>query len=1356
MKKHLTIFLFINILSLFGYGLKSQSISKSSIDLSEAYKSGMPRIIPPSPQSQIFEKFVNYPVTEYNGLVDISIPLYEIKLKDMTIPITLSYHSGGIRHSANADFMRDGSDGMSGDGDVGAGWSINATGFRIIRTIRGKPDGDFSMYNSSSLQSLIEKGDKKALDRYLAGLYYKTVPPSMFNNPTLQDSEYDMYTYILPTGSAHFIYGSDNKLRIIEKKNDKISWGTNNTASIRDDAGNLYSFGGNDKKGKALVEKIVWDQEYFKEANTAWGLSQIETPYKEKISFEYQEYVTPTTHSVGFQINEAYYHHPYGNTVLTNEAMLRPTRILNPTLDHKYTELIVSKIETDNEIITINRKSNSKIIEDITVTDKKGNILNKIKLSYNTPSTSNWHRLLTSVKLTNGNQTEKEYSLDYYDPPLDNLNTCVYDQWGFYKKSTIVSNPTNSGHPYQKAFLHSEFADVSILNKVNSKKESGPNIPPLQPEVETYEYKKIKDAMGLMSSKDDMLNRLENSNPHFFSLKSITIPTGAKTQFIYEPNMFYKHIGSKALISGGGQRIKTIKTYRDNNDNYPLTIDYKYGVNEDGIGKANMDVDYKAFYTTSISLSKFTFARGDSSLPLIGTRYNASKTFYIESPFVNMNDFSVSYEFVSSIKSTYVNTNQGKKNRYQGKIVSQYIVPDQYSLNPILGVNIGSSTISLFRHSLSFYGSYLDKVKPGYKPLLKERKTYDSNNFLVLKENYTYETTSNNEIIEGLKLDQKIQFSSDYNLETTGELLNVHSYSNPVIGYVTTRLETGTDLPKSKSTVMFSGSDSLKTIETYGYDGNHRLKTSSSTFNNDDSLTKELIYPTNTREPDLVGLNIVGKPVETITKRNQKEIGRIKYTYNKSIYPTSILSSASGDQNLRSDITFDKYDSRGNILQTTNLKGLKTTYLWSYNKRYPIAEINNASLAEVEKLLNTTAEKITELEEPDMTKLGQLQKDMPQAHVSLYTYKPFYGMSSAINPSGIATYYEYDKFRYLSNVKDYDKAKIVEYFYSYNNGKDVSEENESLKTELYTPLKIDLPTQKTYPVNKKFGVFSVLVEGGSLQYSYDWILKQKSGKVIKQELNSKSYNFDVGKVFDQGDAELTCSVKDIITGKVNSVVKDIKFILIPMENLTIYSNKDEYITSNSYSFSCSLDGGSGQFIYDWYLYNRDMTKVIESKLGNTTTDVSFYISTVGDLQLLSVVKDKTTSATINRVKSLVVVNNTPVGFGTVTTSYNTASSTISGGQYVSGATAVIEINAYAMAGPWGATSSASFSLGNTTKILYKPGKETITMPISNGQKVQVVLNPDPNNTKPINASITIKSITPSYYKLGSNTISISK
>ena len=91
---------------------------------------GATNVIPPSPEAANLGKYGSHPVSLNTGTPSISIPLYEIKGDNISLPITISYHAGGIKVKEVASW-------------VGLGWVLNAGGV-ITRNVRGRPDEDNS------------------------------------------------------------------------------------------------------------------------------------------------------------------------------------------------------------------------------------------------------------------------------------------------------------------------------------------------------------------------------------------------------------------------------------------------------------------------------------------------------------------------------------------------------------------------------------------------------------------------------------------------------------------------------------------------------------------------------------------------------------------------------------------------------------------------------------------------------------------------------------------------------------------------------------------------------------------------------------------------------------------------------------------------------------------------------------------------------------------------------------------------------------------------------------------------------------------------------------------------------------
>lgn len=83
-------------------------------------------IIPPSPTAAALGKYADVPVSLSTGIPQISVPIYTVQSNGLQVPISLSYHAGGIKVEEIASY-------------VGLGWSLLAGGM-ISRTVIGKPD----------------------------------------------------------------------------------------------------------------------------------------------------------------------------------------------------------------------------------------------------------------------------------------------------------------------------------------------------------------------------------------------------------------------------------------------------------------------------------------------------------------------------------------------------------------------------------------------------------------------------------------------------------------------------------------------------------------------------------------------------------------------------------------------------------------------------------------------------------------------------------------------------------------------------------------------------------------------------------------------------------------------------------------------------------------------------------------------------------------------------------------------------------------------------------------------------------------------------------------------------------------
>ena len=154
----------------------------------ESRSQQLPSVIPTSPQAMDLAKYINYPVNYSTGLPDISIPLYEIKVDGLTLPISISYHASGLK-------------GNQPSGWVGYGWSLNAEP-AISRSIKGSADDKSSLtgYLKTDFKKLFgSNGDHSSI--YQEFMNYWSMG--------LIDAEPDEFYYRLAGKSGKFYFTRD-------------------------------------------------------------------------------------------------------------------------------------------------------------------------------------------------------------------------------------------------------------------------------------------------------------------------------------------------------------------------------------------------------------------------------------------------------------------------------------------------------------------------------------------------------------------------------------------------------------------------------------------------------------------------------------------------------------------------------------------------------------------------------------------------------------------------------------------------------------------------------------------------------------------------------------------------------------------------------------------------------------------------------------------------------------------------------------------------------------------------------------------------------------------------------------------
>ncbi len=142
------------------------------------------------------------------------------------------------------------------------------------------------------------------------------------------------------------------------------------------------------------------------------------------------------------------------------------------------------------------------------------------------------------------------------------------------------------------------------------------------------------------------------------------------------------------------------------------------------------------------------------------------------------------------------------------------------------------------------------------------------------------------------------------------------------------------------------------------------------------------------------------------------------------------------------EVTYDQYDSTGNLLQYTTKDGLPTAVIWGYNGTQPIAKITGAPYTQVSPLASAiiaasdadAAAAPHSDESALLTALDSFRKNAALSgyQVTTYTYDPLIGVRSITPPSGIREVYLYDSANRLKEIRENNATGKILKEFKYN------------------------------------------------------------------------------------------------------------------------------------------------------------------------------------------------------------------------------------------------------------------------------------------------------------------------------------
>lgn len=883
------------------------------------------------------------------GTLKTSVPLYEFKFNDFTLPISLTYTSEAIKVKDEATW-------------VGLGWSLNARG-RIDRIVRGKAADEVN---------------------------------------SIDDTEPDLFSYYVNGISGEFYLDSEFKAHQIPFNNLKIDI-TITDASIEsieiiDVNGNKYFFDSKESMRysvvqesicRTVVEQIVvggyfqdnvWVPTYMNvpkivcnpgfssitSTDVGWLLSSVETINGNNLSFEYAaDYVVIKPKE--------------GHKIVTGTTLKgkRLTRITSSNGD------VVDFIPSEENREDLN--SASKYLSEIVISNNNDAFQKKclFTFSYNGSEVADYNGkrlMLNSIDFLNTDNIKITPSLNftyYEDIDLPEKTSYAVDLWGYYNGVT-----TNTSYmPALFMYPDLEGHILRVLQKPN--------------------------YTGTVYTKSGANRMPDTSFSRALLLKTLTTQYGGVYRYNYEP---HSYVYENEIYYGGGARIESIEldglktkyNYNNLNDQTSGKILSIPQFARTNFGSDRKDYTLEEMYTiaTTVSSDDLNLDHRNKIVygnVLVAKQGEGSTAYEFSIPFSFNEDNNLHSTFVSEECQECEAAHKDATDCWgfvTGTMRAMAIRPAGLPL--ISGYNI---------YPFPPNKNYMWKTGK-----LLSKTYYNEQNIPVKIEDYTYTEVSLNGTSRNILIGST-GFTSSYPellLDVNRVYYPVHNECN--IKWCHTECTDGGDfypcgklnstydiitdvayLVESKTEIIYDQYDSgnsFSNTETYTYNNYGQVALKSVSSSDGRTISTKYKYPIDVYiaspypyNPEkraisimALGKNMVNVPVETNSLVNNKVVGASVNRYIEEPIGSEniVLASTYGlesnvllsdyqeayqtndpyaglffDPRLKPNVYFDEYDANNNLLQAHTPNNNYSSTLYGYNNTLPIATATNAKQNEI-------------------------------------------------------------------------------------------------------------------------------------------------------------------------------------------------------------------------------------------------------------------------------------------------------------------------------------------------------------------------------------------------------------------------
>ncbi len=613
-----------------------------------------------------------------------------------------------------------------------------------------------------------------------------------------------------------------------------------------------------------------------------------------------------------------------------------------------------------------------------------------------------------------------------------------------------------------------------------------------------YGFLKNGNQIDMVINPDGYI-LLEGGNQYSLRL-SYTNLSGTGTG---HADFYYKKRNATTIASlyGGGNRVRSISVF-----DHDVAVPYLVLPNQTSEAAKTKIFNYDFFTTPGKSSGSLVFAK-----PVF--EYTYKKNVYDDGPRGLLANTFYMYNTVSSFNNLKAVKTKGADVGYKNVTVKE--TGNGYSRYTY------RSPIEFPENLYDFRPPFASTFNKDYLrgQLVKEEVFREDNKLLKLTESdYEITETKIKTGIRHFEANGGCPWASKYNTWDTFYYELTHAAESGIqltcpmeywLQYQAVEEAIGWSRPKTKKTTeyFYEGSTTRSVISNEAYVYNTDNKQIQTVIKDagiaGQQIRSDYTYDANNssfsqnRIGELKSIKVQKGSISAIASGTAETLSNISINFlktgwtNNTSYLKNTIAVSKGDFAAEDRVRFNNYDEKGNILEVQQEGGMKTSYVWGYNKTVPVAKIENLAYASITPSLITAIEATDSnpaTRDANMaTALTNLRNSIPSsAFITTYRYAPLIGPTVITDPKNEKTTFVYDGFGRLKRVFDNSGNVLSENEYVYGT-------NNYVKTTTY---KIATTTSITNPTPAQATVSMAYFDGlgrGKQQIAY---MASASGKDI--------------------------------------------------------------------------------------------------------------------------------------------------------------------------------------------------------------------------------------------------------------------